>query len=84
MSALPVGYVWFADFSGMSKASGTADTSTGVFHLTLKSIDGNGPTGEVDGVRNPETGVVTAELKGPGCSNLKLIPMTVTFSGGHG
>ena len=47
MSATPVGYVWFNDASGMSKATGTADLKTGVFHLTVTSIDGNGPTGEV-------------------------------------
>jgi hypothetical protein len=82
MSATPVGYVWFGDASGMSKATGTADLSTGAFHLTLASIDGKGPTGTVDGVKDPHTAVVTAELKGPGCSNLKLLPMTQTMDTG--
>ena len=44
-------------------------------NLRKASIDGNGPTGEVNGVRDPKTNALTAELKGPGCSNLKLIPM---------
>ena len=66
---------WFTDASGMSKATGTRDMQTGAFHLTLVSIDGNGPTGEVSGVKDPKTNVLTAELKGPGCSNLKLVPM---------
>ena len=75
ISDKPVGYVWFTDASGMSKATGTRDMQTGAFHLTLVSIDGNGPTGEVSGVRDPKTNVLSAELKGPGCSNLKLVPM---------
>ena len=74
-SASPVGYVWFTDGSGMSKATGTMDLQTGKFSLTLKSIDGNGPTGTVEGVKSPNTGVVTGELKGPGCSNVTLTPM---------
>lgn len=74
-SASPVGYVWFADGSGMSKASGTMDVQTGKFNLTLKSIDGNGPTGTIEGVKSPNTGVVAGELKGPGCSNVTLTPM---------
>jgi hypothetical protein len=68
----PVGYVWFADASGMSKATGTMDLQSGQFHLTLTSLDGNGPTGEVTGTKDPNTSVVTAELDGPGCSKLKL------------
>ena len=75
MSATPVGYVWFTDASGMSKATGTRDMATGAFHLTLTSIDGNGPTGEVTGMRDPKTNALTADLKGPGCSNLTLLPM---------
>jgi hypothetical protein len=70
----PVGYVWFSDASGISKATGTMDLDSGHFHLTLTSLDGNGPTGEVTGTKNPNTGVVTAELDGPGCSKLKLGP----------
>ena len=70
----PVGYVWFADASGMSKATGTMDLVSGRFHLTLTSMDGQGPIGEVDGTKDPETGVVTAVLDGPGCSKLKLPP----------
>ena len=70
-----VGYVWFSDASGVSKATGAGDPQTGKFQLTLKSLDGNGPTGTVEGVRDPHTGILTAELKGPGCSNLKLLPM---------
>jgi hypothetical protein len=79
MSATPVGYVWFNDASGMSKATGTRDMQTGAFHLTLTSIDGNGPTGEVSGIRDPKTNALTADLKGPGCSNLKLVPMKPIF-----
>jgi hypothetical protein len=75
MSATPTGYVWFNDGSGMSKATGTANLQTGAFHLTLTSIDGNGPTGEVSGIRDPKTNALTADLKGTGCSNLKLLPM---------
>jgi hypothetical protein len=71
----PVGYVWFSDASGMSKATGTMDLQSGQFHLTLTSLDGNGPTGEATGTRDPNSGVVTAELDGPGCSKLKLGPI---------
>jgi hypothetical protein len=70
----PVGYVWFADASGMSKATGTMNLASGRFHLTLTSMDGQGPIGEVDGTKDPTTGVVTAVLDGPGCSKLKLPP----------
>ena len=73
-SPQPVGYVWFSDASGMSKATGTMDLQSGQFHLTLTSLDGNGPTGEVTGTKDPNTGVVTAELDGPGCSKLTLGP----------
>ena len=75
LSATPVGYVWFRDASGMSKATGTMDLKTGKFQLTVKSLDGNGPAGDVTGDRNPKTGVLTAEFKGSGCSNLTLLPM---------
>jgi len=84
LSATPVGYVWFMDASGVSKATGKMDLTSGKFSLSLTSLDGNGPTGEVEGVRDPETGVVTAELKGPGCSNRKLLPMPPTFDPGNG
>jgi hypothetical protein len=70
----PIGYVWFSDASGMSKATGTMDLASGVFHLTLTSLDGQGPLGEATGRKDPATGVVTAELNGPGCSKLKLGP----------
>lgn len=76
LSQTPVGYVWFGDASGISKATGTMDLKTGKFQLTLKSLDGNGPTGTVEGVKSPNTGLVTAELKGTGCSNLQLVPIT--------
>jgi hypothetical protein len=66
----PLGYVWFADANGMSKAIGTMDLQSGQFHLTLTSLDGEGPIGEVTGTKDPATGVVTAELDGPGCSKL--------------
>jgi hypothetical protein len=79
LSATPVGYVWFADASGMSKATGTLDLQSGVFHLTLTSLDGNGPTGEVTGRKDLSTGVVTAELQGPACSKLKLGPINPYF-----
>jgi hypothetical protein len=74
ISEQPVGYVWFTDASGMSKATGTMDLGSGVFHLTLMSLDGQGPVGEVTGRKDPATGVVTAQLDGPGCSKLKLQP----------
>jgi hypothetical protein len=74
VSSNPVGYVWFADASGMSKATGTMDLVSGQFHLTLTSLDGQGPIGEVIGRKDLDTGVVTAELDGPGCSKLKLGP----------
>ena len=74
-----MGYVWFADASGMSKATGTLDPLSGRFHLILKSLDGNGPTGEVTGTKDPDTGIITAELNGPGCSKLKLGPMNPMF-----
>jgi hypothetical protein len=84
MSETPVGYVWFSDASGISKATGTADLKTGKFNLTLKSLDGTGPTGTVDGVKDPHTGIVTAVLKGPGCSNLTLQPMSPTMETPNG
>jgi hypothetical protein len=59
----------------MSKATGTMDLQSGQFHLTLTSLDGNGPTGEVTGTKDPNTGVVTTELDGPGCSKLTLGPL---------
>jgi hypothetical protein len=74
ISEEPVGYVWFTDASGMSKATGTMNLQSGVFHLTLQSLDGQGPLGEVTGRKDPATGVVVAELNGPGCSKLKLGP----------
>ena len=58
----------------MSKATGTMDLASGQFHLTLTSLDGNGPTCEVTGRKDPATGTVTAELDGPACSKLKLGP----------
>ena len=79
ISAEPVGYVWFTDASGMSKATGTMDLASGQFHLTLTSLDGHGPTGEVSGRKDPATGVVIAELDGPGCSKLKLGPTNPYF-----
>jgi hypothetical protein len=79
IEAEPVGYVWFADASGMSKATGTLDLSSGQFHLTLTSLDGNGPTGEVTGRKDLATGAVTAVLDGPGCSKLKLGPTNPYF-----
>lgn len=75
LSDTPVGYVWFGDASGMSKATGTMDLQSGRFHLTLTPLDGDGPKGEVTGVKERFTGTVTAELQGPGCSKLKLGPM---------
>jgi hypothetical protein len=79
VSANPIGYVWFADASGMSKATGTMDLASGQFHLTLTSLDGRGPLGKVDGTKDPGTGVVTAVLDGPGCSKLKLPPTNPYF-----
>ena len=84
LSASPVGYVWFSDASGISKAVGNMDLNTGKFSLGLTSLDGKGPTGEVEGVRDPHTGVVTAQLKGPGCSNLTLLPMAPTMEAPNG
>jgi hypothetical protein len=78
IGANPVGYVWFADASGMSKATGTMDLVSGRFHLTLTSLDGQGPIGEVDGTKDPSTGIVTATLDGPACSKLKL-PATNSY-----
>jgi hypothetical protein len=78
-SSEPVGYVWFSDASGMSKAAGTLDLQSGQFHLTLTSLDGAGPTGVVTGTKDPNTGVVTAELDGPGCSKLSLGPTNPYF-----
>ena len=79
LSEAPVGYVWFGDASGMSKATGAMDLQSGTFHLTLTPLDGDGPTGEVTGVKERFTGTVTAELKGVGCSKLKLSPTKPFF-----
>jgi len=78
-SEAPSGYVWFTDASGMSKATGESDLSSGLFHLTLVSLDGNGPTGQVTGRKDPKTGSVTADLDGPGCSKLTLGPTNPHF-----
>jgi hypothetical protein len=75
----PVGYVWFTDASGMSKATGEMNLQSGVFRLTLTPLDGQGPLGEVTGRKDPGTGVVVAELNGPGCSKLKLGPTNPYF-----
>jgi hypothetical protein len=80
LSETPVGYVWFQNASGVSKATGTLDIKTGKFQLTLKSLDGEGPTGTVVGERDPTTGQVTATLTGPGCSNLRLAPTRNLFT----
>jgi hypothetical protein len=32
ISSNPIGYVWFTDASGMSKATGTMDLASGQFH----------------------------------------------------
>ena len=55
--------------------TGKMDMASGRFHLTLTSLDGQGPTGEVDGTKDPTTGVVNAKLDAPGCSKL-TIPTT--------
>jgi hypothetical protein len=65
--------------SGLSKATGTMDIPSGQFHLTLQSLDGNGPAGEVTGTKDPHDGTITADLNGPGCSKLKLRPMVPMF-----
>lgn len=65
------GYAWFRDFSGISKMSGTVDLKSGAINLTMHSLDGNGPTGIVTGTRS-RNGALTATVKGPGCSNVKI------------
>ena len=64
----PYGYIWYNDASGISRATGTLDTATGVFRLNVVSLDGKGPTGIVTGVRNAN-GTVEATMKGEGCAN---------------
>lgn len=77
----PYGYVWFNDLSGVSRATGTLDKATGAFKLTLVSIDKNGPTGTVEGVRGKD-GSLKAVLKGPGCSNGDFSHAKPTFQTG--
>jgi streptogramin lyase len=67
----PYGYVWFNDDSGLSRANGTIDPTTGAFHLTLTVLDGKGPTGTIDGVKGGD-GSLKAVVTGPGCSNVTI------------
>ena len=62
------GYAIFTDLSGISTVSGTYQPS-GQFHMTLTSLNGDGPTGTATG-RRDQDGSLSAQLKGPGCSNL--------------
>jgi hypothetical protein len=52
-------------------APSAAAPSTRKFHLSRTSLDGNGPTGVVDGVKGAD-GSRKAVLKGPGCSHLTI------------
>jgi hypothetical protein len=54
----------------MSRATITA-SKNGTFGGQMVSIDGNGPTGEIEGQRALDGGM-TFHLKGQGCSNVNV------------
>jgi opacity protein-like surface antigen len=67
------GPVWNLDGSGTSMAKGEAHAD-GTFNMTLTSIQGNGPAGQVTGNRN-RSGVGHATLTGSGTCNNMSIPL---------
>jgi hypothetical protein len=67
------GPVWNLDGSGTSMAKGEAHPD-GSFSMTLTSIQGNGPAGQVTGTRN-KSGVGQAKLTGSGTCNNMTIPL---------
>lgn len=71
------GIAYYSDLSGLSNVTGTSDSATGKFSLTLTKTDiGNGPVGTVDGVRGAN-GALDATLTGEGCANnvVHIMPM---------
>jgi len=70
------GVVWFDDMSGISVAKGALGAD-GKLALTLTSVSGAGPVGNVTGTRSPDGTALHASLDGPGCSKLNLLRMPV-------
>jgi len=70
------GVVWFDDMSGISTAKGALGAD-GKLALTLTSVSGAGPVGNVTGTRSPDGAALHASLDGPGCSKLNLLRMPV-------
>ncbi len=63
------GLAYYSDLSGLSNVTGTSNSATGKFSLTLTKTDiGNGPVGTVVGVRGAN-GSLDATLTGEGCAN---------------
>ena len=50
----------------VSRITGSIDGSN-KFHMTVTPIDAGAPKGTIDGVSQPDAGVVTAQIKGAGC-----------------
>jgi hypothetical protein len=71
------GMMWYYDMSGMSAVSGKENG--GHFHLTLKSVMGNGPVGTVEGQIGKG-----ATLTGDGCANATFKPVVLNTYGGTG
>lgn len=64
------GVLWYLDMSGVSLARGAIGPD-GKFALTLTSVSGSGPTGNITGARGAD-GALMADLNGPGCSKLHI------------
>ena len=64
------GIVYYSDASGSSEAIGTGGGTASGLHIVLKSVQGNGPTGTVTGVKLPN-GKMGAKLTGEGCANMQ-------------
>lgn len=73
--------MWYDDMSGLSKATGTAED--GKFHLTMTSIEGQGPTGTADGERS-SNGSGEARMVGAGCANMTVKMQPIQVWGGTG
>ncbi len=77
-----VGMMWYTDLSGASSMRGTM-AQDGKFSVTLASVMGAGPTGNITGTRSAD-GALVADLDGPGCAKLHIrsVPAPITPDGG--
>ncbi|HET6183609.1 MAG TPA: hypothetical protein VFA03_08445 [Acetobacteraceae bacterium] len=63
------GIAYYGDLTGLSEVTGHVEQD-GTFHLTTKSMMGNGPVGTVDGKRTAKG--ADATMKGEGCANMHV------------